>query len=85
MTREAEDCAHCAINRAIDTFAEAHSPCDIETLVDDLVACMCELIASQPAGQTRRAFAKKVAKLIPDRVRYFREIGRYPGGQDMRH
>lgn len=80
MTDDSKDCAHCAINRAIDAFSEKHGPMDIEVLIDDLSACMCELIASHPDPKARKAIAKDVAALIPKRARLFREEGRYPGG-----
>jgi hypothetical protein len=80
MTADPENCAHCAINKALDAFNAAHSPMNIETLVDDLSACMCELIASHPDTKDRNAFAKKTADIIRQRVRLFRETGRYPGG-----
>jgi hypothetical protein len=79
-----EPCLHCLINEAIDNFVEfqieAGDECvGVEKIVDDLVACICELIATNPDVEIRDAYAKEIAELIPARVRHFRETGRYPG------
>ena len=75
-----EDCLHCLLNATIDDFLEKNGGACIEDVVDDLLACLCELIASNPDAGHRRSYVKEIAALIPERVRYFRETGRYPGG-----
>jgi hypothetical protein len=80
MTQYSEDCAHCAINAAIDAFKEAHSPVNVDELIDDLTACLCELIAIFPNRDDRRQRMKDVVALIPERVSIFRAEGHYPGG-----
>ena len=73
MTSEHGDCA-------LDKFNEAHSPMNIDVLIDDLSAVMCELIAFCGDTKIRNKIAKDTAKVILARVRHFRETGRYPGG-----
>jgi hypothetical protein len=75
------DCCHCAISRAINEFSEAHSLVSFDRIIDDLSACICELIASYGDANRRRHIAQLTAEMIPERVRYFRDIGRYPGGK----
>jgi hypothetical protein len=79
-----EPCLHCLLNEAIDDFVEdrieSGDECvGVEKIVDDLVACICELIATNPDAEMREAYADVISKLIPERVRHFRETGRYPG------
>lgn len=80
-TNDYDDCCHCAISRAINEFGQANSPMNVARIIDDLSACICELIAFYGDAGMRHHIAKRTAELIPDRVRYFREIGRYPGGE----
>ena len=74
------DCAHCAVNAAIDKFSEAHSPMNIDVIIDDLAACMCELIAMYDDPKVRKFVAKRASRLILERANAFRAQGRYPGG-----
>jgi hypothetical protein len=78
-------CLHCILNRAMDDYAEAQHkmtrhPVNIDDNVDDLLACVCEMLAWIDDGKERRAVAKRYASLLVKRVSAFREIGRYPGG-----
>lgn len=73
-------CAHCAINRALDDFQAAHSPVDMDDLIDDVTAVLCELIAFWDDRNMRRLSVKQIVELIPKRVAAFRVEGRYPGG-----
>jgi hypothetical protein len=74
------DSAHCAINRALDEFNEAHSPMDVDVLIEDLAAVMCEMIALYGDRDARRVRVKRIVDLIPRQVAAFRKMGRYPGG-----
>jgi len=76
-----EDCCHCVISQAINEFIEDRSPVNINQIIDDLSVCLCELIAYFGEPSMREQVAKHTAEMIPNRVRYFREIGRYPGGE----
>ena len=59
-------CAHCAINRAIDEFNAAHSPVDVDVLIDDVTAVLCELIAIYGGRNERRAEVKEIASSSPN-------------------
>jgi len=72
-------CAHCAINRALDEFNAAHSPVDVDVLIDDVTAVLCEFLAMYDDRNERRAQVKEIVELIPKRVAAFRADGRYPG------
>ena len=76
-----DDCCHCAISQAINEFIEDHGEVDVHRIIDDLSTCFCELIAYFSDPGMREQVAKHTAEMIPNRVRYFREIGRYPGGE----
>jgi hypothetical protein len=75
------DCCHCAISQVINEFIEDHRSVNIMEIIDDLNACLCELIAYHDNPKVREQVAKHMAEMIPKRVLYFREIGRYPGGE----
>ncbi|MGB0084295.1 MAG: hypothetical protein WBP94_02825 [Rhodomicrobiaceae bacterium] len=81
-TRDRNNCCHCAISRAINEFSDAHSPLNVDQIIDDLSACICELIASYGDAGQRWHVAQRTAEMIPERVRHFRAIGRYPGGSN---
>lgn len=79
-----EPCLHCLINEVINGFVEyrieeGDEAVDVEKIVDNLVACMCELIATNPDVEARKSYAEMVAKLILEQVEHFRESGCYPG------
>jgi hypothetical protein len=57
------------------------APVNINQIIDDLSVCLCELVAYFGEPSMREQVAKHTAEMIPNRVRYFREIGRYPGGE----
>lgn len=76
-----DECCHCAISQAINEFVEDHRPVNINQIIHDLSTCICELIAYLSDPGMREQVAKHTAEMIPKRVRYFREIGRYPGGE----
>lgn len=80
-----DDCLHCKINRLIDAHnerihLETGDPVSVEDTIDDLLACVAELIAYCDDAKTRRWLAKREAQKLMARVRLFREEGRYPVG-----
>lgn len=76
-----DDCCHCAISQAINEFVDDNSPVNLNQIIHDLSTCICELIAYFADPSVREQVAKDTAEMIPQRVQYFREIGRYPGGE----
>jgi hypothetical protein len=78
-------CAHCAIHRALDDFHAAHSPVDMDDLIDDVTAVLCELIAFWDDRGMRRASVKQIVELIPKRVAAFRENQPVSRGKVARH
>jgi hypothetical protein len=74
------DCCHCAISQAINEFVEDNGPINLNQIIHDLSSCICELIAYFGDPGMREQVARDTAEMIPKRVQYFREIGRYPGG-----
>jgi len=84
-TGKERDCLHCVINRAIDVYTERQhletgQPANVDNAIDDLVACVAELIAFYEDAKVRRFVARRTAELLVKRVRLFRSEGRYPGG-----
>ncbi len=80
-----DDCLHCRINRLMDDYAEQRhretgEPVNVDDNIDDLIACVAELIAFYDDAKVRKAVAKREAQKLIGRVRHFRDIGRYPGG-----
>ena len=73
-------CAHCAINLALDEFFAENGPVDMDDVIDDVTAVLCELIAHWDDRNMRRLSVKQIVELIPKRVAAFRADGRYPGG-----
>ena len=78
-------CLHCILNQAMDTYGEAQhrmtgQKVNIDDNIDDLIACVAELIALYDDTKVRKFVAKREADKLLGRVRYFRKIGRYPGG-----
>ena len=78
-------CLHCILNRAMDTYNEAQhritgQRVNTDDNIDDLIACVAELIAMYDDAKVRKFVAKREASKLIGRVRHFREIGRYPGG-----
>jgi hypothetical protein len=53
---------------------------DVDVLIDDVTAVLCELIAFYGDRNERRVQVKEIVELSPKRVAAFRAEGRYPGG-----
>ncbi len=77
-------CAHCAINRTLDEFFSEHGPVDMDDVIDDVTAVLCELIAHWDDRNMRRLSVKQIVELIPKRVAAFRAEGRYPGSPSQK-
>jgi hypothetical protein len=80
------ECLHCILNRAMDAYCERQhletgKPVNVDDNIDDLIACVAELIAFYADAKVRRFVAKRTADLLVKRVRLFRAEGRYPGGE----
>lgn len=78
-------CLHCLVRETIDDYAEAYhnatgGPVNIHDTVDDLLENICELLAWIGDAKERKHHVKFYQRLMADRVRLNREIGRYPGG-----
>ena len=78
-------CLHCELNRLMDDHNERRHletgrPVNVDHNIDDLIACVAELIAFYEDAKVRRFVAKRTAELLIKRVRLFRSEGRYPGG-----
>jgi hypothetical protein len=84
-TGKDRDCLHCKLNRLMDEHCERQhletgKPVNVDDNIDDLIACVAELIAFYGDAKVRRFVAKRTAELLVKRVRLFRSEGRYPGG-----
>ncbi len=73
-------CTHCAIVRALDIYAEAKSPTNVDDTIAGLMEVMAEMIAMYPERNDRRRRVKEITGKLAGMVSSFREEGRYPGG-----
>ena len=89
MTETKADKDHCcmyhAIINAIDRYAEAHSPQNVDDTVDELISIIAELIAMYDDAKVRKFVAKREVEKLARRVGEFRAQGRYPGGPASSH
>jgi hypothetical protein len=76
-------CAHCAINQALNEFFVEYGPVDMDDVIDDVTAVLCELLAYWDDRNMRRLSVKQIVELIPKRVAAFRAEGRYPGSPEQ--
>ena len=73
-------CIYHAIIEALDAYAEAHSPTNVDDIMDALITVTAEFVAMHGDAKVRKSVAKREMEKLTQRVREFRAIGRYPGG-----
>jgi hypothetical protein len=86
MTHDTSDCClYHAIIEAIDTYTEAHSPTNVDDVLDVLINITAELVAMYDGAEVRQFVTKREVQKLARRAREFRAMGRYPGGPASSH